>query len=101
MTGRKHIESQPVDMTEGWQTPPGFPSGMVAKVLSGNLDEERKTGSRTRLMRFQPGACGAEAIVHEFREGVCWLRCIWHGPFKSETGCLLLEIHYFDPAEAR
>jgi hypothetical protein len=21
----------------------------------------------------------------------------YHGPFKSETGCLLLEIHYFDP----
>ena len=21
-----------------------------------------------------------------------------HGPFRSETGCLLLEIHYFDPA---
>ena len=20
-----------------------------------------------------------------------------HGPFKSEGGCLLLEIHYFDP----
>lgn len=22
----------------------------------------------------------------------------WHGPFKSEKGCLLFEIHYFDPA---
>ena len=20
----------------------------------------------------------------------------YHGPFKSETGCLLLELHYFD-----
>ena len=23
-----------------------------------------------------------------------------HGPFKSDTGCLLLEIHYFDPEES-
>jgi len=22
----------------------------------------------------------------------------FHGPFKSENGCLLMEIHYFDPA---
>jgi hypothetical protein len=22
----------------------------------------------------------------------------YHGPFKSETGCLLLEIHYFSPS---
>jgi hypothetical protein len=22
---------------------------------------------------------------------------IVHGPFKSDTGCVLLEIHYFDP----
>jgi hypothetical protein len=21
-----------------------------------------------------------------------------HGPFRSETGCMLYEIHYFDPA---
>ena len=126
MTGRKHIELQPVDMIEGWQTPPGFPAGMQAKILSGSLDEERKTGSRTRLMRFQPGTCGAEPIVHEFWEEVyvvsgdfiavdengrdvrryppntytCRPPGVWHGPFKSESGCLLLEIHYFDPDEA-
>jgi hypothetical protein len=22
----------------------------------------------------------------------------YHGPFKSEKGCMLLEIHYYDPA---
>jgi len=21
----------------------------------------------------------------------------YHGPFKSEQGCMLLEIHYYDP----
>lgn len=123
MIDRKHIELGPVDMTRGWETPPGFPPGMQAKILSGDMDEDRKTGSRTRLMRFEPGTAGTEAIVHEFWEEVyvvsgdfisidhtgavlqrfppntytCRPPGIWHGPFKSETGCLLLEIHYFDP----
>ena len=71
--------------------------------------------------------CGAEPIVHEFWEEVYvfsgdfiavdrngrHLQCyppntytcrppgVWHGPFKSESGCLLLEIHYFDPDGSR
>ncbi len=24
-----------------------------------------------------------------------------HGPFRSERGCILLEIHYYDPALAK
>ncbi len=23
---------------------------------------------------------------------------VYHGPFKSESGCILFEVHYFDPA---
>lgn len=125
MTGREHIKFDPVDMIEGWRTPPGFPSGLEAKILSGNFDEANKRGSRTRLMRFQPGACSTESLVHEFWEEVyvvsgdlygigeegraaerfpqhaytCRPPGIPHGPFKSETGCILLEIHYFDPEE--
>jgi hypothetical protein len=26
----------------------------------------------------------------------CWPPGVRHGPFKSETGCLLLEFHYYD-----
>jgi hypothetical protein len=27
-----------------------------------------------------------------------WPRGAFHGPFKPETGCLLMEIYYFDSA---
>jgi len=67
-------------------------------ILSGSLNEERKTGSRTRLMRFPPGTRGAEPIVPNTY--TCCPPGAWHGPFRSETGCLLLEIHYFDPEDA-
>ena len=123
MTGRHHIRFKPVDMTDGWHTPEGFPPTLQAKILSGELDEARKRGSRTRLMRFAPGAFTTEPIVHEFWEEVyvvegeffgigesgqpsqrfpkhtytCRPPGIVHGPFKSDTGCILLEIHYFDP----
>lgn len=127
MIGREHIKFNSVDMVEGWRTPPGFPPGLEAKILSGDLDEVQKRGSRTRLMRFLPGACGTESLVHEFWEEVyvvsgelygigeegravekfsqhaytCRPPGVVHGPFKSDTGCILLEIHYFDPEDAR
>ena len=114
-------------MNDGWHTPEGFPPGFKAKILSGDLDEVRKRGSRTRLMKFAPGAVGTESLVHEFWEEVyvvegelwgigedgspeerfpqhtytCRPPGVVHGPFRSETGCMLLEIHYFDPDEAR
>ena len=68
MIGRHHIRFKPVDMSDGWFTPDGFPSTLKAKILSGELDEARKRGSRTRLMRFEPGAFTTEPIVHEFWE---------------------------------
>ncbi len=113
-------------MTGGWHTPDGFPPTLKAKILAGELDEARKRGSRTRLMRFEPGAFTTEPIVHEFWEEVyvvegelfgagehghpeqrypqhtytCRPPGVVHGPFRSDTGCVLLEIHYFDPDEA-
>ena len=114
-------------MTKGWHTPEGFPPTLKAKILSGELDEVGRRGSRTRLMRFEPGAFTTAPIVHEFWEEVyvvsgeffgigesgrpaerfpqhtytCRPPGIVHGPFRSETGCILLEIHYFDPDESR
>ena len=128
MIGREHIRFKPVEMSGGgWHTPEGFPPGLKAKILSGELDEVNKRGSRTRLMQFEPGAFTTESLVHEFWEEVyvvsgeffgigesdrppesysqhtytCRPPGIVHGPFKSDTGCVLLEIHYFDPDEAR
>lgn len=122
---KQHKEFHLLDMTEGWATPPGYPKGIQQKILSGELDEHAKRGSRTRFLRFQPGVFTTKPFVHEYWEEVylvsgdlivgndeqgkngesffpntyaCRPPGVHHGPFKSEGGCLLLEIHYFDPA---
>lgn len=122
---KKHDEFHAVDMSSGWETPPGYPPGIEQKILSGSLDEVNKRGSRTRLLRFQPGVFTTAPFVHEYWEEVyqltgdltvgndangkggvsfepntyaCRPPGAYHGPFKSEKGCILLEIHYYDPA---
>jgi hypothetical protein len=122
---KQHKEFHLLDMNEGWAVPPGYPSGIEQKILSGALDEQGKRGSRTRFLRFQPGVFTTKPFVHEYWEEVylvsgdlvvgndehgengesfqpntyaCRPPGVHHGPFKSDKGCLLLEIHYFDPA---
>ena len=122
---KPHLEFHPVDMAGGWETPPGYPAGIQQKILSGALDEENKRGSRSRLLRFQPGEFTTKPFVHDYWEEVflvsgdltvgndeagqggesfkpftyaCRPPGAFHGPFKSETGCILFELHYFDPA---
>ena len=125
---KQHREFHPIDIDgEGWQIPDGYkPGGGVdEKILSGSLDPDNRCGSRTRLLRFQPGVFTTKPFVHDFWEEVFLLEgdltvgndengeggeafvsptyaCrppgVFHGPFKSNKGCLLLEIHYFDPA---
>ena len=122
---KEHKEFHAVDMGAGWEVPPGYPSGIRQKILSGALDEANKRGSRTRLLRFEPGVFTKEPFVHDYWEEVYLLSGdltvgndaegkggtpfrpntyavrppgAHHGPFKSEQGCLLLEMHYYDPA---
>ena len=119
-----HDEFRAVDMTEGWEVPPGYPAGIQQKILSGALDETAKRGSRSRLLRFEPGVFTTAPFVHEYWEEVflvsgdltvgndeqgnggeafkpftyaCRPPGAFHGPFKSEGGCILFELHYFDP----
>lgn len=120
---KEHTEFHPVDMADGWATPAGYPEGMKQKIISGALDEEAKFGTRTRLLRFEPGVFSKVPFVHDYWEEVylvsgdltvgndedgnggesfapntyaCRPPGAYHGPFKSEGGCLLLEIHYYD-----
>jgi hypothetical protein len=122
--GKAHAEFHAVDLASGWETPPGYPAGIEQKILSGALDEARRRGSRTRLLRFRPGIFTTAPFVHDYWEEVYLLQGdltvgndaegkggtpfrantyavrppgAAHGPFKSEGGCLLFEIHYFDP----
>ena len=49
---KEHLEFFPLDLSTGWEVPKGYPSGLKQKILSGYLDEERRRGTRTRLLRF-------------------------------------------------
>ena len=127
---KPHLEFHRLDMSSGWSIPPGYPAGIEQKILAGALDEEGRSGSRTRLLRFQPGVFTTEPFVHEYWEEVylvdgdltvgndgegkggesfppgtyacrppgtyaCRPPGAVHGPFKSNGGCLLYEIHYY------
>ena len=118
-----HSEFTNVDLESGIATPAGYPPGFAEKILACSLDERNRKGTRTRLLRMEPGVFSTEPFVHEYWEEVYLLRgdlivgndvqgrggekftgptyaCrppgVHHGPFKSDGGCLLLEIHYFD-----
>ena len=118
-----HDEFRRLAMGEGWETLPGYPSGIQQKVIAGGLDEPNKRGNRTRLLRFEPGVYTTAPFVHEYWEEVFLVSGdlivgndaqgkggekfegytyavrppgVYHGPFKSDGGCLLLETHYYD-----
>jgi hypothetical protein len=120
--GKPHIEFIRLDMDEGWETPPGYPEGMKQKVLTSDLDEDGKTGSRSRFLRIEPGCYSTEPFVHDHWEEVhlfegdlivgndengeggeqffaptyaCRPPGVFHGPFKSEKGCIMYETHYY------
>ncbi|MDR1934395.1 MAG: cupin [Candidatus Accumulibacter sp.] len=124
---KKHDEFHALDMNSGWQPPEGYDpdSGALEKILSGSLDTVMKQGSCTRLLKFPPGLHTRKPVLHDFWEEVFLVSGdltvgndengeggtpfsaytyavrppgAWHGPFKSNNGCLMLEIHYYDPA---
>ena len=121
---KEHKEFYTIDMTQGWHTPPTYPEGIKQQILAGFLDEKNKRGYRTRHLRFEPGVYTTEPFVHDYWEEVylvsgdltvgsdkngnggisfpphtyaCRPPGTFHGPFKSEKGCLLLEMHIYDP----
>lgn len=121
--GKPHIEFTNLDMGEGWETPPGYPAGMQQKILTTDLDEDGKTGSRSRFLRIASGSYSTVPFVHDHWEEVylvegdlivgndengkggeqffaptyaCRPPGVHHGPFTSENGCVMFEIHYYD-----
>ncbi|HZT87738.1 MAG TPA: hypothetical protein VFA12_07200 [Stellaceae bacterium] len=121
--GKPHLEFHRIDRSTGWEVPAGYPPGIEQKILAGSLDENGRSGSRTRLLRFQPGVFTTAPFVHDYWEEVylvegdltvgndaagaggenfppgtyaCRPPGAVHGPFKSINGCLLLEIHYYE-----
>ncbi len=62
---KEHLEFFTLDLSSGWETPPGYPQGIEQKIITGYLDEKKRKGSRTRLLRFKPGAFTTEPFEHE------------------------------------
>ena len=123
---KPHLEFFSVDMSNGWETPPGYKQGFSQKVLASDLDEINKSGSRSRLLRIAPGVFSEKPFIHDHWEEVylvegdlivgndehgnggnqfraptyaCRPPGVYHGPFKSEKGCVLFEIHYYRAPE--
>lgn len=67
---KKHDEFHTLDMRSGWEVPPSYPKGIQQKILSGALDEANKRGTRTRLLRFEPGVYTTAPFSHEYWEEV-------------------------------
>ena len=92
------------------------------KILAQDIDEPNRTGSRSRLLKIAPGGYSTEPFVHEHWEEVYLLNgdlivgndangeggekfhaptyaCrppgVHHGPFKTDDGCVMFEMHYF------
>ena len=63
---KEHKEFHSIDLSAGWEVPPGYPNGIQQKILAGSLDEGNRLGSRTRLLRFQPGVFTVTPFVHEY-----------------------------------
>ncbi|WP_445504908.1 cupin domain-containing protein [Microvirga sp. G4-2] len=119
---RSHVEMQRLDFDTGWKALPGF-LGLDVKILTDDLSETSKTGGRTRLVRFAPGASTTTALVHDYWEEVFVLNGQLaavdgdepdtasgltyslrppgtpHGPFVSKAGCILLEVQYYAVTE--
>lgn len=123
---KPHREFHRLDLNEGWASPPGYPPSIKQKILSSDIDETKKTGSRTRLLRFDPGGLSPVPFVHDHWEEVyvmtgdltvgcdaqgkggeifhaptyaCRPPGVYHGPFKSDKGCTVFEIHYYDESK--
>ena len=67
---KTHDEFYTLDMTSGWEVPAGYPAGIQQKILSGALDEVNNRGTRTRLLRFQPGVYTTAPFSHDYWEEV-------------------------------
>ena len=123
---KPHLEFHRLDLATGWETMDGYPSTIQQKVLASDLDEKNKMGSRTRFLRFEPGAYTTVPFVHDHWEEVyllsgdlsvgsdatgkggesfesptyaCRPPGAYHGPFRSKRGCVLYEIHYYDESK--
>ena len=117
---RDNLYFHGVDMGAGFTASPHNPKSHE-KLLSSDLDEAAGTGSRTRLLKLDPGYVSSGAHAHDYWEELYILEGemtihdgadgrklvkapayairapgVMHGPVQSETGCLMLDIDRYD-----
>ena len=119
---KPHLEFTKISSKENWHTPQGYPTGIKQQILASDIDEINKKGSRSRLLKFEPGVYTTEKFIHDHWEEVylvsgdlivgndehgnggeqfvgstyaCRPPGVYHGPFKSDKGCVLFELHYY------
>lgn len=116
------MESVLMIESANWERPAGFDEGIEQTIIVDTLDQHAKKGMRTRFVRFEPNASTKVPFIHDYDEevylvegdqsllgkvslqkietfatGTYFVRPAgtYHGPFASEKGCLLLEIHSY------
>lgn len=67
-----HDEFHTLNHRTGWEMLDGYPPGIQQKIIAGGLDEENKRGSRTRLLRFEPGVYTTAPFKHETGKRFPW-----------------------------
>jgi ChrR Cupin-like domain len=113
---KPHLEMITVGLDDSWQPMPGL-RDIECKPLVDDLDETARTGSRTRLVRFAPGAFTSGQFSHTYWEeffllsgdfedlarGLTHQAHVYscrppgtpHGPFRSDGGCVIFEVQYY------
>ncbi len=121
---KTHREFYNLDLSTGWETLAGYPPGFQQKILASDLDERLKDGHRSRLLRIEAGSFTTRPFVHDYWEEVFLFQGdltvgnddhgaggqlfraptfavrppgVYHGPFTSQGGCILFELHYYQP----
>jgi hypothetical protein len=122
---KPHLEFFRIALDRGWEPIPGYPPGMKQQTLASDFDEAAKRGSRSRLLRIEPGSYSTRPFIHDYWEEVfvmegdlivgnddqgwggeqflaptyaCRPPGVFHGPFTSRGGCTLFEVHYYERA---
>jgi len=122
MKAHKNMDFAGLNLTDGFAPRGGGVAGITEKVLAGGLDMAAKKGSRTRLLRLDPGTRTPEAHAHDYWEEIyvvegsmivgdadapggerlvaspayaCREPGFMHGPVRTDKGCLLLEFSWY------
>ena len=56
MKTKQHLEFVKVDLKSGWEVPPGYPPGSTRRSSRPTSTKKEERGSRTRLLKIEPGA---------------------------------------------